>query len=59
MYLTYYAHLVGIKRRNCENAWVESLKKEKVIDSRIAGKGEKFLGYVCDCQLHRYSDTYS
>ena len=59
MMMTYYVHLVGIKRRNCKNSRSGKLQKlngNRQSDSR---KGEKFLGYVCDCQLHKYSDSRS
>ena len=52
MYLTYFVHLVAIKRKNCKTPRSGKLKKrngDRHLDSR---KGEKFLDCVCDCQLH-------
>jgi len=53
VYLTYYVHLVGIKIRNCKVARSGKLQKRNGNRQSDSRKGEKFLDYVCDCQLHK------
>jgi hypothetical protein len=52
MYLTYCVHLVGLKRKNCKTARSGKFQKRNGDRHSDSRKGEKFLDYVCNCQLH-------